>query len=179
MRKSSLLTFPTVFIHSFCQQQQKKQRKAAARQPTRSACARAPRVPVVPACESPPAFIAAMADAGAQKDDVEGEDLRVVQINGVYSDAWRVYEHWACSLGKIESLVQAVPAPTGDMLRSASCPPAGLAFQIHTDATNINHMAPLVIGDFDAGMPALPGPLPAPLMMTNDRHATVVVTALL
>lgn len=41
-------------------------------------------------------------------------------------------------------------------------------------------MAPLLIADFPAdGIPVLPGPLPAPIMMTNVHHAKVAVTALL
>lgn len=139
------------------------------------------RVRFAPACGLPQDVIDAMVAAGARKDEEVGEDLRVLRIDGVGSAAWEVYQDWACSLGEVDPLVQAVFAPSVDIQRSASSPPVGLAFQIQTEANSIiNHMAPLLVADFPpVGAPALPGPLPGPLMLVNIRHAKVAVTALL
>jgi len=140
-----------------------------------------PRVRIVPVCEPPPELIAAMVDAGGQKEELDGEDLRIMRIENVRSKAWEVYKDWACSLGEVDPMVQAVFAPTVDIETSASSPPAALAHRIQREANSIiNHMAPLLVADFPVGgIPSLPGPLQAPTMMTNVHHAKVAVTALL
>jgi hypothetical protein len=161
----------------------KKQRttkKTEDKMKTVASCARR-RVRIVPVCEPPPELIAAMVDAGAQKEELEGEDLRIVRIERVGSKAWEVYKDWACSLGEVDPMVQAVVAPTVDIQTSASSPPAALGLQIQREANSIiNQMATFLTADFPAGgIPVLPGPLPAPIMMTNVHHAKVAVTALL
>ena len=84
-----------------------------------------------------------------QKEELEGEDLRIVRIERVGSKAWEVYKEWACSLGEADPMVQAVVAPTVDVETSASSPPAALGLQLQRDANSIiNHMAPLLLADF-------------------------------
>ncbi|GMF41120.1 unnamed protein product [Phytophthora fragariaefolia] len=120
-------------------------------------------------------------DGGARKDEMVGEDLRVLRIDRVGSPAWTVYKDWACSLGEVDPLVQAVFAPPVNLLSSPLSPPVNLAFQIFTEVNSIiNHMAPLRIADFTpVGIPVLPDPLPGPLLMVNIRHAEVAVTGLI
>ncbi len=122
-----------------------------------------------------------MVAAGARKDEVEGEDLRVLRTGGIDSPAWEVYKDFACSLGEVDPLVHAIFDPSIDIQRSPSSPPVNLSFQILREANSIiNHVAPLLIADFPpVGIPALPGPLPRPLQIVNIQHAKVAVTALL
>ncbi len=89
---------------------------------------------IVPVCEPPRELIAAMVDAGAQKEEVEGEDLHVVRIDGVVSKAWEVYKEWACSPGEVDPLVQAFFAPTSTI-------GASFRFQKREKNTHIQNMS--------------------------------------
>lgn len=122
-----------------------------------------------------------MVDAGAVKEEIEGEDLRIVRIEGIDSDAWKIYKDWACSLGEVDPIVQAGFAPAPAVAASSLCPPPALVGPLLNEAQSIiNLMAPLLIDDFPAaGIPVLPGPLSAPFWMSNVHHAKVAVTALL
>ncbi|CAK4370070.1 unnamed protein product [Aphanomyces euteiches] len=161
----------------------KKQRttkKTEDKMTTVASCARR-RVRIVPVCEPPRELIAAMVDAGAQKEELEGEDLRIVRIERVGSKSWELYKNWACSLGEVDPMVQAVFAPTAAIQQSCLSPPNAMGIGIMNEANSIiNHMAPLLIADFPVGgIPALPGPLANPIMMANIHHAKVAVTALI
>ncbi|KAL3672906.1 hypothetical protein V7S43_002208 [Phytophthora oleae] len=57
------------------------------------------RVRTAPACGLPAELIAGMGAAGAVVEEVE-KGLHIVRVGGIVSEAWRLYEEWACSLGK-------------------------------------------------------------------------------
>lgn len=156
-------------------------KKKSSETKTMAACTRDLRVRVAPACGLPQDVIDAMVAAGARKDEVEGEDLRVLRTDGMDSPAWKVYRCWACSLGEVDPLVHAIFDPSIDIQRSPSSPPETMGIPILREANSIiNHVAPLLIADFlPVGIPALPGPLPRPLQIVNIHHAKVAVTALL
>lgn len=138
-------------------------------------------MPVLPACELPKDLVSSMVAAGAHREELEGEDLRIVRIDGVQSEAWQLYATWACSLGEVDPIVQAGFAPVPAIAASCLCPPLAVVGLLLNEAHSIiNLMAPLLIDDFPAAMiPVLTGPLLAPVWMSNVHHAKVAVTALL
>ncbi|RLN62968.1 hypothetical protein BBJ28_00025131 [Nothophytophthora sp. Chile5] len=142
-----------------------------------------PPEPIVPARAIPKKVIAAMVAAGAEMEEVEGENLRVLHIDGMHSGASNLYEGWASSLGEVDPLVQAYFVPPLAIRRTSICPPNALGIDIQDEANSIiNHFASLLMGNFAAGIPALLAPLaplPAPAAPTNVHHAKVAVTALL
>ncbi|KAE8963499.1 hypothetical protein PR003_g30400 [Phytophthora rubi] len=153
-------------------------------EPVLAACD--PLEPVMPAFAIPKKVIAAMVAAGAEMEDVEGEDLRILRIDGVHLDAWNVYEDWASSLGEVDPLVQAYFVPPLAIRRTSICPPNALGVDIQDEANSvINHFAPLLMDDVAAGIPALLAnlanlaPLPAPAAPTNIHNARVAVAAVL
>ncbi|KAG3010433.1 hypothetical protein PC123_g14972 [Phytophthora cactorum] len=97
------------------------------------------------------------------KEELQSENLRVIRIDGAQSEAWQVYKTWACSLGEVDPIVQAVFAPTPAITASSLTPPLALVGPLLNEAHSIiNLMAPLLIDNCPAaGMPVLPGPLPA------------------
>lgn len=107
----------------------------------------------------PTEVIAAMVAAGAKEAKekrVDGQDLRVLQVDSVQSEAWSMYEGWASSLGKIDPMVQAHFLPPPAMQRTPVCPPLVLGTAIQDEANSIvYHFAPLHIEDFEDGIPAL------------------------
>jgi hypothetical protein len=126
--------------------------------------------------------IAPTAAAGAEKEEVNGEDLRVVRVDGVDSNAWKVNEDWVLSLGQVDSPVLAHVAPPHHLRYTLVCHPMKLVGRIRDEANSIvNHFAPLRMSDF-AVASSCSTPLAsrlAPAAPMNVQHATVAVTALL
>lgn len=138
--------------------------------------------PTVPACGIPKNVIAAMIAAGAKKEQLEGEDLCVLRVESVDSEAWKLYEDWASSLGEVDPMVVAHYAPPLHLRRTLLCPPRALVADILDEANSIiNLFAPLVMEDLAEGIPALLAaftPLPAPVAPINIHHAKAAVIAL-
>lgn len=153
--------------------------KANQKKTATAVCTTDPRVSLMPACEPPKALLAEMAAAGADKEELEGEDLRIVRIDNVESAAWQLYATWACSLGDVGPTVLVGFGPEPGIAGSCLCPPRVVVGDLMNEANSIvNLIAPLSIDDFlDAGVPALAGPLVGPTGMATI-HAKVAVTAL-
>jgi hypothetical protein len=122
-----------------------------------------------------------MVAAGAKKEQLEGENLCVLRVDGVDSEAWNLYEDWASSLGEADPMVVAHYSPSLHLRRTLLCPPNALVGDILDESNSIiNHFAPLVMDDFVASIPALLAtfpPLPAlklPLPSCSVRFATQV-----
>ncbi|KAE9236532.1 hypothetical protein PF005_g1019 [Phytophthora fragariae] len=140
-----------------------------------------PPEPMVPACKIPKKVVAAMMSAGAKMEQSDGENLCVLRVGGVDTEAWNLYEDWACSLGEVDPMVVAHYAPPLQLRRTLLSPPNALVADILDEANSIiNLFAPLVMDDLAAGIPALLAnfaPLPAPVAPINIHHAKAAVTA--
>ncbi|TMW58905.1 hypothetical protein Poli38472_007050 [Pythium oligandrum] len=140
----------------------------------------------VPPCAPPPELIAAMVDAGAHMEEVEGGEegddrpLCVLRIDKVESKAWKLYQDWTELLGDVDPLVQAVFAPSTALVGTPLCPPLTLVGGILNEANSIiNQLAPLSTEDSGKGEDVLTGPLQAPVMMVNVDRASVSTTVVL
>lgn len=76
-----------------------------------AACSGKPRVRIAPVCGLPEALITGMGPAGALVEEVE-KGLYIVRVGGIDSEAWRLYEEWACYLGEVDPIVVVLVAPT-------------------------------------------------------------------
>lgn len=133
---------------------------------------------IVPACELPRKVIAAMVAAGAQKEEVEDEDLRVIRVDGVDSDAWKEYKYWVLSLGEVDPLVM----PPRHLRSTPVCPLTAMVGDVQDEANSIvNHFAPLRMNAFAVGIPAILAPLApivGPAAPVNVHRASVAVQAI-
>ncbi|EGZ10167.1 hypothetical protein PHYSODRAFT_305427 [Phytophthora sojae] len=131
------------------------------------------KTPIVPSSRIPKKVIAAMVAAGAKKEELDGEDIRILRVESVHSEAWGVYERWAASLGDVSPLMIAHSSPPAEIRGTRRCPPREIAIELQFDATSI-------INHFADGIPAGPvEPHPDPAAMINVRHPKVAVTALI
>lgn len=121
-----------------------------------------------------------MCAARAVRENVEGEDLCLIRIDdGTQSRAWSLYEEWASGLGEVDPLVLGMYSPSNVILGTALAPPAAAQPALLNEVNSIiNHFAPLLMGAFAAGMPVIPGPIPAPQMPIQIHHAKVAVCGL-
>jgi hypothetical protein len=119
--------------------------------------------------------------AGAAAKKLPAEELWSLEC--VFGDeAYRVVNNWVAGLREdADPNVTVAFAPSVNILNTALCPDLANVFNILREASSVVfHYAPLRRANFNGGQfPAIPGPLPGPLVNIQVHHAAIALNALL
>jgi hypothetical protein len=156
------------------EKRQGKKAKAKAKSKTKKA-ALAQRAPPTP--RPPRKLITAMQAAGATNDELGDEDVRILRVDGVQSEAWRLYSDWVHALKKGEPMLDAAVAPPAGVLVMSRERCGPVMWEVNSI---VEFMAPLSLEEIVAsGIPDFDGPVELPTMMPTYRDARVGLTPLL
>ncbi len=121
-----------------------------------------------------------LASAGAVVEELDEGSLYAISKIEFGDQAWHVYKDWAINVSD-NPIIGAGFFPSASIINSTICPSVGLAHQIQVEANSlIIAYSNLRMQDFANGnVPVIAGPILAPPMVTNVRHATIAVSKMM